>query len=97
MIVKGQPNAGEPGRTLYELAGFETRVTHFVVRHTTPENPFGPHKHEQTEMWYMISGSAFVTGEGLEQPVEAGDLITIEPWVEHGLRTDARATWICLG
>lgn len=97
MIIKGQPNAGEPGRTLYELEGFQTRVTHFVVRETGPHRPFGPHKHEQTEMWYIVTGSAIYLEDGHERPVKAGDLITIDPWVEHGLRADHRATWICLG
>jgi len=97
MIVKGQPNAGEPGRTLYELGGFRATVTHFVVRETSPANPFGPHAHAQTELWYMVEGEALFLSGGSETPVAAGDLITIEPHLEHGLRTDSRAVWICLG
>lgn len=97
MIVRGQPNAGEPGRTLYALGGFEAAVHHFVVRQTTPANPFTPHRHERKELWYILEGQALFWGDGVESPVGAGDLITIEPWLEHGLRTEGRVVWICLG
>jgi len=97
MIVKGQPNAGQPGRTFYPLEGFETTVTHFVVRETFPSNPFEPHMHEQRELWYIVAGEAFFIRDGEAKAVTAGDLIAIEPWTEHGLRTDTQVTWICLG
>jgi len=97
MIVKGQPNTGEPGRTFYGLDGFETTVTHFVVRETTPATPFGPHAHAQTELWYIAEGQALFLSGGSETPVSAGDLITIEPHLDHGLRTEGHVTWICLG
>ena len=97
MVIKGQPNAGEPGRTLYELGGFETAIEHFVVRETFGGNPFGPHEHEQTELWYIVEGDALLVGGSSVEPVTAGDLITIAPWEPHGLRTDSRVVWICLG
>lgn len=97
MIIRGTPNAGEPGRTLYALDGFQTTVTHFVIRQTTPAQPFGPHRHAQPEMWYIMAGAALLLEDGAEHPVGAGDLITIQPWVEHGLRTDGEVSWICLG
>jgi len=55
------------------------------------------HKHAVPELWFIIDGEALVTLDGVEHPVESGDLIVIDPWVEHGLRTESRATWICLG
>ncbi len=97
MIIKGQPDAGEPGRTWYDLGGFATQVRHFVVRRTGPHNAFGPHRHEQAELWYVVGGAGVVRLGQDEQPVQGGDLIAIRPWVEHGLRTDAEITWICLG
>ena len=97
MIIKGIQDAGEAGRTFFPLEDFAVTVEHFVVRQTTPANPFGPHKHEQRELWYIAEGNAFFIRDGEEESVEEGDLIAIEPWVEHGLRTDTRVTWICLG
>jgi len=97
MIIKGADIPAQDGRKPYPLAGHRVMVQHFVIRVTTPENPFGPHKHEQTEIWYIINGQALVQLGGEEQLVEAGDLILIEPWVEHGLRTKGQATWVCLG
>ena len=97
MLIKGEPNAGEIGRTFFPLEGFEVLVTHFVIRETSPTNPFQPHKHEQRELWYISAGEAFFYSDGEEQSVQAGDLIAIEPWLEHGLRTDTHVTWICMG
>ena len=37
---------------------------------------------------------ASLAGAAGESP---GDLIAIESQVEHGLRTESKATWICLG
>jgi quercetin dioxygenase-like cupin family protein len=45
----------------------------------------------------IIDGQARVSLNGHEQVVEAGDLIVLEPWVEHGLRTESQATWVCIG
>ena len=70
---------------------------HFVVRVTTPDNPFKPHKHEQREIWFIIDGEALLSLDGTDHRVETGDLIELEPWVEHGLRTTGRVEWICLG
>lgn len=42
-------------------------------------------------------GQALVSLDGEEQAVEGGDLIVIHPQVDHGLRTESQATWICLG
>ena len=97
MIVKGNEIEAKNGRTPYPLNGLEVHVKHFVVRVTRPDNPFKPHTHEQPEMWYIIDGKAIVSLNGHDHVVEPGDLIAIESQVEHGLRTESQATWICLG
>jgi len=97
MIIKGNDIPRKGGRRPYPLDGREIVMRHFVTRVTTPENPFAPHKHAQSELWYVIEGEAVVTIDGVDHPVESGDLIVLDPWVEHGLHTDSEVTWICLG
>jgi quercetin dioxygenase-like cupin family protein len=97
MIIKGKTFPENQFRKVYELDGEKIKVKHFVVRTTLPENPFVPHKHEQEELWYIIEGRAVYTEDGLKHDVGAGDLIQIKPWVEHGMQTDSKVVWICLG
>lgn len=97
MVVKGQPDTGERGRTFYPLEGFAATVSHFVVRRTTPANPFVPHRHAQREMWYIMEGNGLLWEDGREHAVGAGDLVLIASQCEHGLRTESTLTWICLG
>ena len=97
MIIKGIADGEEDGRTYYPLDGFSIKTEHFVVRETTPSNPFAPHEHEKRELWYIVEGTGFVTLGSSERVVSAGDLIRLDPWVRHGLRTEGRLRWICLG
>ncbi|GAB4562969.1 MAG: hypothetical protein Kow0047_11430 [Anaerolineae bacterium] len=97
MILRGQDIPVTNGRKPYEIESYQAPVRHFVVRITTPDTPFRPHRHEQPELWYIIEGQATLTLNGEDHPVQGGDLIVLEPWVEHGLRTDSQVTWICLG
>ncbi|NLS76621.1 MAG: cupin domain-containing protein [Chloroflexi bacterium] len=97
MILRARDIPTVNGRRPYPLDGREILAKHFVVRETTPTNPFGPHKHEQPELWFIISGEAVVKLGDQETTVEPGDLIVIDPWEEHGLSASSRATWICLG
>jgi quercetin dioxygenase-like cupin family protein len=97
MIIRGSEIQAHKGRKPYELGGQQVVAKHFVARTTTPDNPFEPHRHEQPELWYILEGQAMVRLGEDEQVVSGGDLIVIEPWVDHGLRTADRAVWICLG
>jgi mannose-6-phosphate isomerase-like protein (cupin superfamily) len=102
MIVRGSELSEECGRKPYPIAsgataGWGETGWHFVIRTTTPSNPFGPHKHEGTEMWFILEGKAILSLDGQEHPVAAGDLIQLKPWSKHGLRTASRVRWICMG
>jgi mannose-6-phosphate isomerase-like protein (cupin superfamily) len=97
MIIRGNALSEENGRKAYPLTSQEVVGKHFVVRVTTPDNPFDPHRHAQREIWFIIDGRAVITLDGDKHTVESGDLIELEPWVEHGLQTDRRVTWICMG
>jgi mannose-6-phosphate isomerase-like protein (cupin superfamily) len=97
VIIKGKTLPEQDGRKPYPLTSGDVVGKHFVVRVTTPDNPFEPHQHAQREIWFIVQGEALVSLHGEEHAVEAGDLVELEPWVEHGLRTESRVTWICLG
>ena len=97
MIVKGIPDDAQKGRTYYPLDDFSMLTRHFVIRDTTAENPFLPHEHEQPELWYIIKGEALVTLGETEHPVSAGDLVRLDPWMHHGLRSESAVRWICIG
>ena len=96
-IIKGSSIDFINGRRPYNLDGREINSKHFVVRITTPENPFEPHKHKQSELWFIIEGKGKVLLNGKEYDVEKNDLIILDPWVEHRLTTTSQLTWICLG
>ena len=97
MIIKGHKDNNIPGRRAYPLEGFNITLNHFVVRECTPTNPFESHKHAQEEIWFIIEGNGFFIQNGKEEAVEPGNMILIKSWLEHGLRSDSRITWICLG
>src|SRR5512132_1585375 len=97
MIIRGTELEATRGRKPYPIADRQTILHHLSVYQTGPENPFGPHKHERAEMWYIVDGEALVTIDGHEEGASAGDLILIDPWVEHGLRSATLAEWVCLG
>jgi mannose-6-phosphate isomerase-like protein (cupin superfamily) len=96
-IIKGSSIEMIRGRRGYDLEGREFTTKHFAVRITTPDNPFKPHKHEQSELWFIVKGKAILMLNGIEYEVEENDLIILDPWVEHGLTTTGEVTWICLG
>jgi mannose-6-phosphate isomerase-like protein (cupin superfamily) len=97
VIISGQGDPVQPGRTVYPLEGFTVPTNHFVVRETRPDNPFPPHCHEEAELWYVIEGEAVVSLNGKEHSVVSGDLVRLDPWVEHGLSTSGFVRWICIG
>jgi mannose-6-phosphate isomerase-like protein (cupin superfamily) len=97
MLIRGADVPEQGSRRSYPVAGRQAVLHHFAVRVTTPDNPFGPHTHEGEELWYIIDGEATASVGGEELAVAAGDLLILPSGVEHGLRTDRRVTWICLG
>lgn len=97
MIIKGKADADQKGRVVYPLDGRELQVRHFVVRRTTRDQPFTPHRHEQAEIWFLVEGDGILTEDAGDRPVSAGDLIFIESGALHGLRTAREVRWICMG
>ena len=96
-IIKGSSMKLIKGRRGYDLAGREISTKHFAFRVTEPYNPFRRHKHEQSELWFIVKGTAKVFLDGIEYQVEENDLIILDPWIEHGLSTTSEVTWICVG
>jgi|GEM_PF-510485 len=96
-IIKGSSMEMLNGRRGYDLAGREISTKHFAFRVTKPNNPFRRHKHEQSELWFIVKGTAKVFLDGKEYQVEENDLIILDPWIEHGLSTSGEVTWICVG
>jgi mannose-6-phosphate isomerase-like protein (cupin superfamily) len=97
MIIRGSEIPAPNGRQPYPIVDKQAILHHFSIHTTTPANPFGPHKHEAPEIWYIIEGDATVSVDGQEDAVSAGDLVTLDPWSMHGLRSENRARWICIG
>jgi mannose-6-phosphate isomerase-like protein (cupin superfamily) len=85
------------GRTAYPIADQQTLLHHLSVYHTTPGVPFPPHKHERIEIWYIVEGEAIISLDGVEDTVRGGDVVVLPSWVEHGLRSETSARWVCLG
>ena len=102
MIIRGSDLPEENGRKPYPITpgatdGWDNPGWHFVIRTTTPDNPFAPHKHDGTEMWFILEGEAVLYLDGKDHRLKAGDLVELEPWSTHGLRTDTRVRWLCMG
>ena len=96
MVIRGRELPTAHGRKPYPLPSGVGPLEHFVMRVTTPETPFPPHRHEGSELWYIVEGEARLCLDGVEQIAQGGDLIVLRPGVEHGLRTQREVTWICL-
>ena len=97
MIIHGAELPNSNGRRAYPLDITNVVAKHFVERVTIPTNPFGPHEHDQPELWYILEGTGFVLLGEAEHVVVAGDLITIADGIRHGIRTDSNVRWLCLG
>jgi quercetin dioxygenase-like cupin family protein len=98
MILKGIKDPENAFRISFDIdTPNAIKIHHFAVRTTTPSNPFTPHKHKQEELWYIIEGQGVYSEDDIDHPVEAGDLIQIKPWILHGLHSDTKIVWICLG
>ncbi len=96
-ILRGVSIEMLKGRRGYNLGGRIIMTKHFALRVTRPENPFKSHKHEQSELWFVIDGQGVVTLDGVDYKIGTNDLIMLDPWIEHGLSTTSEITWICLG
>ena len=97
MLIRACEIEEKEGRRGYPVGPHQDVIQHFAARMTTPDNPFRPHQHERQEFWYIVEGQAMVRLDGEEHVVEAGDLVLIAPWTEHGLRTEGVVHWICFG
>ncbi len=97
MIYKSSEMQEKDGRQHYPIEGKLKRIQHFVCRVTTKSTPFGPHKHDGEELWYIVEGEGKVTLDGEETVVGAGDLIVLTPWRNHGISSDSRVRWLCIG
>ncbi|MHB0878082.1 MAG: cupin domain-containing protein [Anaerolineae bacterium] len=97
MIIHGSTIPELNGRMNYGVEPTDLRLRHFVVRRTTSDNPFPPHEHDGREYWFILEGSGVVTLGGEETAVSAGDLVVLDPWLLHGLRSDTEVRWICFG
>ncbi|MBC7235065.1 MAG: cupin domain-containing protein [Chloroflexi bacterium] len=96
LLIRGSELPEVNRRYDYGVDKLQKQVGHFVIWHTTPDNPFKPHKHALEEFWFILEGEAIVTLEGQEYRVGPRDLIVLPAWVEHGLRTESECYWICM-
>jgi quercetin dioxygenase-like cupin family protein len=97
MILRAKELEEKEGRRVYPIKSLQKTIGHFVTRRTTKDNPFGPHKHDGKEFWYILKGKGKVLLDGEESIVEEGDLIVLQPWKEHGLTSEEGVDWICFG
>jgi mannose-6-phosphate isomerase-like protein (cupin superfamily) len=97
VVIRGRADPAQKGRVVYALGGRELLMRHFVVRTTTPDNPFVPHRHQKEEIWFIVEGEGLFIDETGEHAVAAGDLIAIDSGALHGLRADGAVRWICAG
>jgi len=97
VLIRGAGLPEVNGRKDYGVGGLQGKIGHFVVRLTTPDNPFRPHKHEALEFWFILEGEGIATLDEGDVPVQPGDLLIFQPWQIHGLRTETQVRWICFG
>ena len=55
-------------------------------------NPFQLHRHEATEIYYVLSGEGVVSIDGAEQSLRAGSSVFIPGNVPHGARNTGSET-----
>jgi mannose-6-phosphate isomerase-like protein (cupin superfamily) len=81
------PVRGEVGfRTL--LGGDETATDSFTagVTEMQPDDWLGHHRHEPSEVYYVIHGHGTLVVEGEQHAVSAGSTVFIPGNAEHGIR-----------
>jgi len=85
------------GTVSYPIREHQKLLKHIAYRVVSPDNPFGPHAHEGDEFWYIIEGKATVNIGGEIAEVEEKDLILCPSNVSHGMTSNGRVYWLCIG
>jgi len=78
-----------PSRLLPELLG-ERRITGggiYVFKSGETAHPEPVHKHEVGEVFIFIQGTGVIPIDGVEHPVETGDVVIVEPGEDHHTRS----------
>ncbi|MCC7493150.1 MAG: cupin domain-containing protein [Fimbriimonadaceae bacterium] len=97
MILRGIADPAQAGRVVYDITGHAVELRHFVIRETTADRPFAAHSHAAAEFWFILDGHGTLLLADRREAVGPGDLIRLDPGVVHGLESDHRVRWICLG
>ena len=90
------PVRGEVGfRTLFGGAGGGATATDSLTAGLTELGPggwLGLHRHEPSEVYYVVAGEGTVVLDGAECTVGAGSAVFIPGDVEHGIRNTGEDT-----
>ena len=79
-------------RTLFSREASGTNTLTTGVADLGPGEWLGRHRHDSTEVYYLIEGRGVVMLDGIEHPVSAGSSVFIPGGTEHGIRNvDAAA------
>jgi mannose-6-phosphate isomerase-like protein (cupin superfamily) len=73
-------------RTLFSRGLTQTAAMTCGVAEFRPGDWLGLHRHEPTEVYYVLAGAGILTLEGREIPVKAGSAAFIPGMAEHGIR-----------
>jgi quercetin dioxygenase-like cupin family protein len=76
-------------RTLFGDGDTETDSLTAGVADLEPGGWLGHHRHEPTEVYYVLTGRGTVILDGDEHEVSAGSAVFIPSMVEHGIRNHA--------
>lgn len=78
-----------PTRILPEAIG-DSRVTHggvYVFKPGETAHPEPVHVHDTAEVFFFIQGKGVLPIDGIEHPVEAGDVCIVEAGEDHHTRS----------
>ncbi len=97
MIIKAETLSERNARTDYGIGDLQDQLGHWVVRRTTPDNPFVNKAHAGHRFWFILEGHATVTVGHETDQVGPGDLVFVPEWTDNSLVTDTTVRWICTG